>query len=189
MKKRICVYCSSSNAIGKRYFEESGKLALKLAETYDLVYGAGDVGLMGHVARTFKNAGSHVTGVIPEKLHGKGITFGGVDELVVTKTMSERKMDMMERSDAFISLPGGFGTLEEILEILTLKQLGYHDKPVVFFNPFGFYDPLMREFDLIYGEKFAKEVYREFYLVSDSPEEISKYLADYRRSPAVDKWT
>jgi cytokinin riboside 5'-monophosphate phosphoribohydrolase len=189
LSKNICIYCSSSSAIDEKFFTEAGNLCRILSENgYNLIYGGGKLGLMGHCAAIFKRMNRHVTGIIPEKIHNKGITLEGIDELIITETMSERKSIMIEKSDAYLALPGGFGTLEEILEVITLKQLGYHGKPVIFYNSSGFYDFLIKQFEHIYNEKFAKDIYHDYYFISDSAEEIIEYLNNYKHKAGIDKW-
>lgn len=187
--KNICIFSSSSDAIQPEYFEAAQKLAELLTKTgYHLVYGGAKIGLMGIVAKKFKEAGGKVTGIIPEALKLKEIYNPDCDELVVTQDMRERKALMDELSDAFIALPGGFGTLEEITEHITMKQLGYHNKPIVFLNTKQFYNGLLDFFETLYIQKFAKENYRQLYFVASEPEEIIEYLKDYSPFQMPDKW-
>ena len=166
-KKTICIFCSSSNSIPDIYFTETEKLGTLLASAgYDLVYGAGNLGLMGSIANAFKKHNRSITGIIPQKLNEFISPFEGHHEIVITKTMSERKDNMIEKAYGFVTLPGGFGTLEEILEVITLKQLGYIDKPITILNTNGFYDNLLLQLETIYKERFAKESNREIYFVS-----------------------
>jgi cytokinin riboside 5'-monophosphate phosphoribohydrolase len=185
--KLICIFCSSSDILDKIYFENAKIMAKYLANNnYSLIYGGGKIGLMGEVARTFKSEKAKTIGVIPEKL--SIVANKEDDETIITETMSERKNVMVEKADAFISLPGGFGTLEEILEVITLKQLGYIDKPIVFFNTNNFYGKLFEQFEVIFNEKFAKETSKNLYFISDSPEQIINYLNNYEKSEFVPKW-
>jgi uncharacterized protein (TIGR00730 family) len=141
--KTICVFCASSEAVPPAWRALAADLGAALAaDGWSLVYGGGSVGLMGEVARAALDSGAHVTGVIPHRLADREIALHRVSELVRTDTMRERKHLMDERADAFVVLPGGIGTLEEVVEILTLKQLGYHDRAVVFLDPDGFWAPL-----------------------------------------------
>jgi cytokinin riboside 5'-monophosphate phosphoribohydrolase len=177
---KICIFCSSSNELDEKYYNAAKDIAkLIAAENADLVYGGGSIGIMGVIARTFQDCGRKVLSVIPEKLNKKGIVYDDSDELIVTQTMSERKRTMGEISDGFIALPGGFGTLEEILEIITLKQLKYHNKPVAFLNTEGFYDKLIGLFDEMYKKRFVKDVYRSLYFVSEDPQVITDHLKNY----------
>jgi len=145
MPRNICVYCSSSDRVDPRYLavgDRMGQLIAKRGDT--LVWGGGSTGLMGSVARSTQAAGGRVVGVIPEALTNMEVAYENADELIVTQTMRERKQLLDERSDAFVVLPGGFGTLEELAEIHVLKVLGYSDRPLVLVNADGFYDPLLR---------------------------------------------
>jgi len=152
----VCVYCSSSNTIDDVYPSVAEALGRGLADRgHRLVYGGGNVGLMGVLARTAHKAGASVTGVIPEKLQDReGIAYDA-DDLIVTDTMRERKRIMYQEADAFIALPGGFGTLEEFMEVLTLKQLGYHDYPIVLLNADGFFDTLLSFFEELQEGNFT----------------------------------
>jgi len=154
----ICVYCSSSDDIADRYPPVAEALGAALADRgHRLIYGGGSVGLMGVLARAVHADGGKVTGVIPEKLKAReGIAYDFADEMIVTDTMAERKEVMYTRADAFIVLPGGYGTLEEFLEVLTLRQLGYHNRPIALVNTDGFYDPLLHFFDQLYAAHFAR---------------------------------
>lgn len=179
--KNICIYASSSNEIGKPYFEKARELASAIAKKgWRLIFGAGMTGLMGAAAACMLENKGHITGVIPELLNVKNVVFEHCDELIVTKTMRERKSIMEEKADAFIALPGGFGTMEELLEIITLKQLQYHKKPIVIMNIEGYYDGLHAVFAKAFEEKFAKESSRNLYFFTDSPEKAVKYIEDYK---------
>lgn len=137
----VCVYCGSSNTTNPAYIAAANAFGRLLAEAgVRLVYGGGGVGLMGATARGVHDAGGKVLGVMPTFLRSKEILYDDVETIVVT-TMHERKMIMFEESDAFVVLPGGIGTLEEIVELLSWKRLGLHHKPIVFFSPGGFWDP------------------------------------------------
>jgi len=186
MSGTICVYASSSEALAEAYFEAAGRLGRRIGERgYSLVYGGGRLGLMGAVARATQAGGGRVIGVIPEKLLPQGNTE--VDEMIVTGNMRDRKAMMEARADAFIVLPGGFGTLEEALEILTLKQLGYHAKPVVLFNTAGFFAPLRDVFEHLYAEHFAHPAYRALYHLTADADEALDYIAAYRPPILPDK--
>ena len=166
MTKTICVYCSSSEAVPSDYFKAAEELGRSIAKRgYTLVFGGGEIGLMGALARAATAYKGRVVGVIPERL--ASLAYERADEMIVTKDLRERKAVMEERADAFVALPGGFGTLEELLEALTLKQLSYHNKPIVLVNTAGFYDPLADIFERIYAAGFTKAVYRELYHIAD----------------------
>jgi uncharacterized protein (TIGR00730 family) len=189
MHQSVCVYCSSSDAVPERYFEAAREMGRLLAQKQQtLIYGGGKVGLMGALAASVHHHGGKVVGVIPDYLRLKEVCYEGADELIVTRDMRERKAIMESRADAFITLPGGFGTLEELMEILTLKQLGRHTKAVVLLNTGGFFNPLADLFEQLYVEQFTKEQYREYYHLAATPEEAISYL-DHYRPPAHDrKW-
>jgi uncharacterized protein (TIGR00730 family) len=171
LRLRICVYCASSNHISERYFTLARALGEAIGRRgWTLVYGGGGVGSMGALAKAAQAAGGVVVGVIPQALLDREAGYIEADELIVTTTMRERKRLMDERAEVFVALPGGFGTLEELLEILTLRQLGYHDKPIVIVNADGFFDPLLAQFARIFVERFAHEQARDLYLVAPTIE-------------------
>jgi cytokinin riboside 5'-monophosphate phosphoribohydrolase len=185
----ICVFCSSSNALDNCYFDEARELGtLMAANGHRLVYGGANVGLMDKVAITVKENGGNVTGIIPQKIFDRDLATIHACELIVTATMDERKSRMREMSDAFIAMPGGFGTLEEILEVITLKQLDYHHKPVVFVNTNNFYNDLFAQFEKSYSEFFAKENYRHLYYIAYNSNEAINYIENYTFSDLGDKW-
>ena len=185
----ICVFCSSSNAVNQSYFDHAEQLGQLIgSRKHSLIYGGANVGLMEHVAQSVKANGGHITGVIPQKIHDNDLSSTHPDELIITPTMDARKNIMREKSDAFISLPGGFGTLEEILEVITLKQLDYHQKPVVFINTNHFFDALFRQFEHSYVEMFAKENYRKIYKVAENPLEAISYIENYKHEQVDSKW-
>lgn len=185
----ICVFSSSSNAIPEIYFEEAKKLGRLIGEScWKLIYGGANVGLMHACAEAARENGAKTVGIIPELIHAHRLSSPNDHEQIVTPNMRERKYLMRKRSNAFIALPGGFGTLEEILEVITLKQLNYHNKAVVFINTNGYYNPLLQQFDLAYRESFAKESYREMYFVASTPEEAVAYIKAYIPSEPLSKW-
>jgi uncharacterized protein (TIGR00730 family) len=169
----ICVYCSSSNAIADTYPPVAERLGRELARRgHTLVYGGGAVGLMGVLAQATHEEGGHVTGVIPSKLQDReGIAYDA-DELIVTDTMRKRKALMYDRADAFVVLPGGYGTVEEFMEVLTLKQLGYHDRPIAILNVDGFFDTLLTFFEELREGRFAREPIADLAHVVSSPEAV-----------------
>lgn len=187
MVRNVTVYCASSNAIDDRYADVAQELGQLLAQKgLTLVYGGGQVGLMGILARAVHDHGGTVFGVIPEALKEReGVAYEVADELVITKTMQERKRILFTRADAFIVLPGGFGTLEEFMEVLTLKQLGYHDKALTLVNTGGYYDPLLELFEHFFRERFAHERYRSLYAVVSRPEEALEYIESYGGAEAA----
>ncbi|KAB8142488.1 TIGR00730 family Rossman fold protein [Chloroflexia bacterium SDU3-3] len=176
----ICVYCASSDLVPEPYKAAARAVGAGIAQRgWGLVYGGGSVGLMGAVARQVHAEGGSVIGIIPQALLDREVGYIDADELVVTLTMRERKRIMDERSDAFVTLPGGFGTLEELLEITTLRQLAYHDKPIFLVNVDGFYDPLLAMFDQIFAQSFAHERHRRLVTVVRSVDEVFAALDAY----------
>ena len=173
----VCVYCASSDTIPETYFAAARRLGEEMARrSWRLIYGGGNVGLMGELARTIHAAGGSVIGVIPQALLDREVAYHGSDELIVTATMRERKQIMDDRADAFVALPGGFGTLEELLEIMTLKQLAYHDKPILIANIEGYYDPLLAQFERIFAQQFTHDRVRGLYSVVATVDEVLEML-------------
>ncbi len=189
MKERICVFASSSNKIGEAYFNDAKELGKLIAESgYDFVYGAGCVGTMFASASSAKYNGAKIYGVIPKKLTNIGVDWKDCDEYIVTECMATRKKKMRELGDAYIALAGGFGTFEEVLEVITLKQLGYHAKPIVFLNTNGYYDKLIEQFDIMFKQDFAKKVNENLYYVAKTPKDTIKYIKSYQKTEPVSKW-
>lgn len=187
--KKICIYCSSSEAVDIKYFELAKRIAeLLVKKGYSLVYGGANVGIMRCIAENVKKSGGKVIGVMPEAIYNKGLAFEQADEFFVTKDMHERKAKMAELSDAFISLPGGFGTVEELTEMITLKQLSYHNKAIVILNFDSFYKNLLSQFDEFYTNKFSKQVYRDLYFVTDDENSALEYIENYKPIVLDNKW-
>lgn len=186
----ICVYAASSDAVDKIYVDAAHRLGELIAEHgHTLIYGAGCIGLMGVCARAVHaRGGGRVVGVIPNKLVDLELAYRDADELIVTETMSDRKRIMADRADAFIALPGGFGTLEEMVEALVLKQLWYHDKPCIFLNVKGAYDGLFTFFNTLVHERFIQDTHTELYHVCNTPEEAYAYMDAYVPTPVHQKW-
>lgn len=185
----ICVFSSSSNAIADAYVSEAVDLARLIGKSgFCLINGGSNVGTMDVVTREAKLHGARTIGIIPEKLRDYNLASLHAHEIIVSGDMMDRKFKMRELSDAFIALAGGFGTLEEILEVITLKQLGYHHKAIVFINTNGFYDDLFRQFEKSYDEKFAKKNYRNLYFVAKNSDEAMNYLINYIPEETVNKW-
>lgn len=175
---QICVYCASSNNLSEAYFAAARALGHGMARRgWLLVYGGGSVGLMGAVAEAVHAAGGTVIGIIPQALLDREVAYLQANDLIVTTTLRERKQQMDDRADAFIALPGGFGTIEEVLEIITLRQLAYHNKPIVIVNLNGYFDPLLAQFEHIFAEGFAHDHCRNLYYVVGSSEEALELLA------------
>ena len=187
--KSLCVYCSSSDRLDAKYFSAATAVGREIAtQQWSLVYGGGKTGLMGAVARGVKDHGGRVIGIIPEFMKAKELEFTDADELVSVLTMRERKMLMETRADAFLALPGGWGTLEELLEILTLAHLEVLHKPVVILNQDGYYDDLLRLFERIMAEKFMHGTIRGKYAVARSVEEVFPLLLGWQYQPGDAKW-
>ncbi|HVM18998.1 MAG TPA: TIGR00730 family Rossman fold protein [Egibacteraceae bacterium] len=154
----VCVYCASSERVDDEHRAVARKLGQAIADRgWRLMYGGGNIGLMGEVARAALDGGASVTGVIPHLLADREVALEDVTRLVRTETMRERKALMDEGSDAFVVLPGGIGTLEELVEIVTLKQLGYHDRVIVLLDPTGYWDPLMEQLRRMVAHGLADE--------------------------------
>jgi uncharacterized protein (TIGR00730 family) len=189
MQKLLCVYCSSSDRLDPKYTAAAEQLGHELvARGFGLVYGGGKTGLMGAVARAVKSRGGRVVGVIPEFMKVRELAYDEADELVTVVTMRERKLLMEARADAFVALPGGFGTLEEIMEILTLRQLDVVKKPCVFFNQDGFYDDLIRLFGRMLAEKFFKPSNMDLFRVANSVPDVFTQIEAARHAPVESKW-
>jgi len=189
MPKLLCVYCSSSDRLDPKYAAAAAELGRDMvARGWGLVYGGGKTGLMGAVARAVKDSGGHVVGVIPEFMKARELAYDEADELVTVVTMRERKLLMETRADAFVTLPGGFGTLEEIMEILTLRQLDVVKKPCVFLNQEGFYDDLLRLFERMLKEKFFKPSNMDLFRVAATVPEIFTQIEAAAGVRAEPKW-
>ncbi|HKJ43767.1 MAG TPA: TIGR00730 family Rossman fold protein [Sunxiuqinia sp.] len=186
---KVCIFSSSSNAIDDAYIDEAIKLARLIGQQQQtLINGGANVGLMEAVLKEVVESGGKTIGILPEKLNGHKLASEYAQELIISKDMMERKALMREMADAFIALPGGFGTLEEILEVITLKQLDYHNKAIVFVNTNGFYDDLFKQFERSFDENFAKPSYRKLYFITQTSEEAMDYLASYQPPIPVNKW-
>lgn len=189
MSKLLCVYCASSDRLDPKYAAAAAELGREMvARGWGLVYGGGKTGLMGAIARAVKQAGGKVVGVIPEFMKARELAYDDADELVTVITMRERKLLMETRADAFVALPGGWGTLEEMLEILTLRQLEVVKKPCVFLNQDGFYDPLLRLFDRMMEEKFIKPSNLALFRVADNVPDIFTQIEAATGTKAESKW-
>jgi len=189
MAKSICVFCASSSAVDPRYTRLANDTGAEIARRgHTLVYGGAEVGMMAAVAAGVHGNGGKVIGVIPRAIHDRGIAYHSADELLVTAGMRERKTVLEQRSDGFLTLPGAFGTLEEFFEILVLRQLSYHEKPVVLLNYEGFYDPLLKMFTCFYEKSFAKPELAGLYSVQSSLGPAFDYLENFRPATAVSNW-
>ena len=181
--KSICVFCSSSDSIDEIYFKTAIDLGCQIGDlNLDLVYGGGGIGLMGAVARSVHKNGGRVVGVFPEffREEDEGFEYVEADELIIAETMRIRKAIMDERSDAFIALPGGIGTLEEAIEIMSMKQLGLTDKPLVFVNTNNFYDGLISNLRKMVNLKFVKSSTLETFAVCPDPSSALEFIFSYQ---------
>ena len=186
--QRVCVFCGSSHGARPEYVEAARGMGAALARNgVGLVYGGGKVGLMGVIANAALAAGGDCTGVIPRVLATKELAHEGLSDLRIVATMHERKALMADLSDAFVALPGGFGTIEEFCEVLTWAQLGLHQKPCALLNVLGYFDPLLALFDHAVSERFLRPEYRSLVVSSCDPEEMLMLLATFR-SPRLQKW-
>lgn len=187
--RSICVYCASSRAVSPVFLETATELGRAMGRGgINLVYGGASIGLMGAVARGVHQEGGRVVGVLPRFFMVKDIRYDEADELIVTEDMRERKAEMDRRSDAFIVLPGGIGTLEEAMEILSMKQLRLTAKPLVFINTMNYYDGLISLFEEMVDLKFAKRETLDLFAVKPGVEEALDYLLGYRPPSIHSKW-
>lgn len=178
--KNICVYSSSSNSLEKIYYDTARELGILMAQAgFNLVYGGGTLGAMWQNAKAVKEFGGKVIGVLPEKLYQIGVGNADCDELVITKCMRTRKEKLDQLADAAIAIAGGFGTLEELSEMVVQKQLGYNDKAIVILNTAGFYDNLIKFFENVITQNFANADSRELYYVAKTPRDAINYLKNY----------
>ncbi|MBI3528687.1 MAG: TIGR00730 family Rossman fold protein [Betaproteobacteria bacterium] len=178
--KRVCVFCGSNAGIRAEYGVAAQGLAAVLARRgLELVYGGGNVGLMGLLADSMLEAGGKVIGVIPQSLVAKEVAHHGVTELRIVDTMHQRKALMNELSDAFIALPGGFGTLDEFFEILTWSQLGIHGKPSGLLNVSGYYDSLLAMLDHAVAEGLLRPAHRELVIADIDADSLLQHLMSF----------
>jgi uncharacterized protein (TIGR00730 family) len=186
--KAVCVYCGSSFGVNPVYSEAAKAFGRALvAADLGLVYGGGKVGLMGVIADTVMAEGGRAIGVIPELLVNKEVGHEGLSELHVVPDMHQRKKMMADLSDAFVALPGGAGTLEELFEVYTWAQLGYHHKPIGVLNIDGFYDPLIALLKHTVSEGFMRQTYFDLLQIDNDPAALIGKIARYH-APAQDKW-
>ncbi|HBN49566.1 MULTISPECIES: TIGR00730 family Rossman fold protein [Thalassospira] len=175
--KSICVFCGASNGKNPQHMENAIAFGKMMAERgITLVYGGGRIGLMGAVADAVMKNGGKVVGIIPAHLDDIEVGHKGLSELIVCKSMYERKVEMFKRSDAFVTLAGGLGSLDEAFEALTLRQLGIHDKPLVFMNALGYWDKCLDMIDGIIEDGFARESNRNLFTVAETLDEVFEQL-------------
>jgi uncharacterized protein (TIGR00730 family) len=186
--KRICVFCGSSSGSRPEYRAAAEEMGAELVRrNIGLVYGGGNVGLMGMIADAVLKAGGEVQGIIPENLMAREVGHKRLTKLHVVRSMHERKALMADLSDAFVAMPGGFGTLEEFCEVVTWTQLGLHAKPCGILNVLEFYTPLLRMFDHAVEEQFLKPENRALVLARESPADLLQALEQWRLV-RVEKW-
>jgi len=186
--RALCLYTGSSPGADPAYREAAEGLAVELVQrNITLVYGGGHVGLMGAAADAALAAGGRVVGVIPSDIAAREVEHHGLTELHVVGSMHERKMKMFSLSDAMIALPGGLGTMEELFEVWTWNQLGFHDKPIGLLNVAGYYDHLLAFLDQMVDQRFVHRAHRDLLQVEGSVPELLDRLARYQ-STHVDKW-
>jgi uncharacterized protein (TIGR00730 family) len=186
--RRVCVFCGSSSGKRTEYTEAAIKLGCEMAQqNIGLVYGGGDVGLMGVIADTVMSEGGEVIGVIPQFLAQREIAHKDLTELRIVDSMHERKALMSELSDGFVALPGGIGTFEELIEVLTWQQLGVQAKPCAVLNTCGYFEHMLEQLDHAVDEEFLKPIHRDMLLVTSSPADLLTLLTNYKHSHS-DKW-
>lgn len=180
MINTVCVFASSCNYLDETYYEAAKELGTLLAQAeMDMVYGGSCLGLMWACAQKVKENGGRIIGVMPQKLHEMDVFSDYCDEFYLTPCMRSRKAKMDELSDALVALPGGFGTLEELSEMIVQKQLGYNQKAIVILNTNGFYNKLLDFFEEIINQKFANKKAQKLYFVADTAQEAVEYLKNY----------
>lgn len=185
-KKRICVFCSSSNFLNEKFYKDAKTLGKLIGQNnFDIVYGGSTLGMMWACAEKVKENGGKIYGIMPKRLAEMGCKTDNCDEFYLSEGMRDRKAKMDEMSDAVIALAGGFGTLEELSEMIVQKQLGYNKKPIILLNTNGFYNKLLEFFEQMINEKFANKFTRELYYVASTPEDAINYLKTYKEPDKV----
>lgn len=180
MINNVCVFASSCNFLDESYYKDAEELGRLIAKAdMDMVYGGSCLGLMWACAKEVRQNGKRLIGIMPEKLKDLDVHSDYCDEFFVTPCMRSRKAKMDELSDALITLPGGFGTLEELSEMIVQKQLGYNQKAIVILNTNGFFNNMLKFFDDIIEQKFANKKAEKLYFVANTPKEAVEYLKNY----------
>lgn len=186
----ICVFCGSSFGDDPAYGAAATEFgALLAARGHSFVFGGGDIGLMGTVARAARAGGAHVTSILPDFLHKRVAAFSDADEFIVTESMHERKARMFALADAFVVLPGGIGTIEEAIEVLTWAQLALHTKPIVLVNTKGYWDPLIAVLNHAIHAKFAGDGIMRCLGHFATPQNAMRFLEEYRPDPTLRPYT
>ncbi len=189
MDKLLCVYCASSTRLDRKYYEAGESVGREMVPRgWGLVYGGGRAGVMGSVAHAVKAAGGRVVGIIPDFMVERELAYREADELVVVTTMRERRRIMEERASAFIALPGGIGTLEELIEIVVARALNRLDKPLILVNQDGFYDDLLRFFERMVRERFKSPGLHDLFTVADRVEDVWLLLDNPRPLQVDELW-
>jgi uncharacterized protein (TIGR00730 family) len=179
-QRRLCVFCGSSSKVGSAYLEAAEELGKALVENdIELVYGGADAGTMGSLANSVIHHGGSVTGVIPKNINDR-VGHLNLSEMIVVDSMHERKAKMYALADGFVTLPGGLGTMEELFEILTWQQLGYHAKPCGLINTRGYFDHLLRFIDHAVSEGFLQPAHRQLILVDTEPQPLLDSILRYK---------
>jgi len=185
--KKVAVFCGASIGFDKIYAEEARNLGKFLAQKgIGIVYGGGKFGMMGSIADAALEEGGEVIGVIPDFLKLEEIEHTGITQMITSENMSDRKMIISKMVDGYIALPGGFGTLDEVMEVLTLGQLHLEQKPIAFLNTKGFFNPLIQQFDLMVREGFLKQENRDMVLIDSNIEALYQKMINYQ-APKVSK--
>jgi len=182
----VTVYCSSSNHVHKNYLDAAKQVGCLLAQhDYTLVFGGGNRGLMGALSAGARSEGGRVKGIILEKFVELGVADPEVDDMQVVADMRSRKRALEEAGDAYIALPGGFGTFEELTEIISFKQLGFHNKPIVILNVNGYFDNLLRQFDSAFAERFIETRFKNLYAAVEKASAAIDIIRTYE-PPLID---
>jgi len=177
----VCIFAASSSRVNDEYNKAASELGALLAKAgIDIVFGGGGIGLMGKIADAVKENGGRITGVIPSFMEEEGWGHKGIDMMIVTADMSERKKRLFEMSDAVVALPGGVGTLEELTEAITLKQLSLFDGPIIILNTLEFYNPLFEFFDVMVDNHFLRKEHKAIWEIADTPGEVVAALRNKR---------
>jgi uncharacterized protein (TIGR00730 family) len=185
----VCVYCSSSDQVDPIHFETARRLGRLLGERKNnLIYGGANLGPTLALADAAKESGGRVISVIPKIIEERGLVYAKSDEIVVTSTLQERRITMIKGSDVFIALPGGFGTLEEVTENLSLRQIGVHKKPMTLVNTRGFWDGMIGFVRQLRLERFILPEHESLLHIAGTPEDALAYLDQYVPGPLPDKW-
>ncbi len=187
--KTVCVYCGSSDKMGEAYLQVARDMGRVIAERgITIAYGAGSTGMMGALADGALDAGGEVIGVIPRMFATPALMHTGLSRLEIVESMHARKQRLVELSDAFIALPGGYGTFEELFEILTWSQIGLHTKPVGMLNALGYFDQLLSAIEHAQDEGFMYAEHSSLFVVAEQPENLLDQMDQFRYPGGMDRW-